>query len=321
MKNIKRYKDFIKEELSADMPPKVPTEIHSEYEAPITKYSAEDTYVFNPSAQKDGDTIRKKTKSKSEMEKMTKYQHWTLDSTHVDTLFEIVKTNPKTKFFADTLDFAVDGDLFLTGNYGLGPDVVDSILESINDINGKDGVITDFQIESSTDAEPIDMEYGDKTGNDALAQRRADAVKDKLIKIGVDPSIISIVTLPEQGPDLYMDGMSRSARAKARVQTKDFRYVKIRIVYIILSDTTLPAEIDTIIKTKKTYYLSKPFSGGGKNPPRLKSHFKKTTIEVPSLELSRDNGRTKCAKWGKKKFLNKFRKRDYFWTNKKLGYE
>ena len=247
MKNIKRYKDFIKEELSADMPPKAPTEIHSEYEAPISKYSAEDTYVFNPSAQKDGDTIRKKTKSKSEMEKMTKYQHWTLDSTHVDTLFEIVKTNPKTKFFADTLDFNVSGDLFLTG---------------------KDGVITDFQIESSTDAEPIDMEYGDKTGNDALAQRRADAVKSELIKIGVDQSIISIETLPEQGPDLYTDGMSRSARAKARIQTKDFRYVKVRIVYIVLADTTLPAEIDTIIKTKKTYYL-RPFSGGGgKKPPR-----------------------------------------------------
>lgn len=268
-----------------------------------------------------GDTLHKVTRSKSEMEMMTKYQHWTLDSTHVDTLFEIVKKNPKVKFFADTLDFGVDGDLFLTGSYGLGPDVVDSILESINEVTAKDGIITDFQIESSTDAEPIDMEYGDKTGNDALAQRRADAVKDRLIKIGVDPSIISIVTLPEQGPRLYDSELTTKQRINARIQTKDFRYVKIRIVYIVMGDTTLPAEIDTIIKTKKTYYLSKPFSGGGQKPPKLKSHFKKTTIEVPSLELSRDNGRTKCARWGKKKFLDKFRKRDDFWTNKKLGYE
>jgi hypothetical protein len=80
-------------------------------------------------------------------------------------------------------------------------------------------------------------------------------------------------------------------------------------------------DLSKFVNDLKTYYLSKPFSGGGKNPPRLKSHFKKTTIKVPALELSRDNGRTKCARWGKKKFLNKFRKRDYFWTNKKLGYE
>ena len=312
MKNIKKYNEFLEGQTNEG----VKDWVAGAGLLASTLLSGNATAGTEP-----GDTIHKTTRSKSEMEKMTKYQHWTLDSTHVDTLFEIVKTDPKVKFFADTLDFAVDGDLFLTGNYGLGPDVVDSILESINEITDKDGIITDFQIESSTDAEPIDMEYGDKTGNDALAQRRADAVKDRLIKVGVDSSIISIVTLPEQGPDLYMDGMSRSARAKARIQTKDFRYVKVRIVYIVLADTTLPAEIDTIIKTKKNYYLSKPFSGGGKNPPRLKSHFKKTTIEVPSLELSRDNGRTKCAIWGKKKFLNKFRKRDYFWTNKKLGYE
>lgn len=312
MKNIKKYNEFVEDQTNEG----VKDWVAGAGLLASTLLSGNATAGTEP-----GDTIHKTTRSKSEMEKMTKYQHWTLDSTHVDTLFEIVKTDPKVKFFADTLDFGVDGDLFLTGSYGLGPDVVDSILESINEITSKDGVITDFQIESSTDAEPIDMEYGDKTGNDALAQRRADAVKSELIKIGVDQSIISIETLPEQGPDLYTDGMSRSARAKARIQTKDFRYVKVRIVYIVLADTTLPAEIDTIIKTKKTYYLSKPFSGGGKNPPRLKSHFKKTTIEVPALELSRDNSRTKCARWGKKKFLSRFRKNKNFWTHKKLGYE
>jgi hypothetical protein len=314
MKNIKRYKDFIKEELSADMPPKVPTEIHSKYEAPISKYSAEDTYVFNPSIKKDDDTLHRTTRSKSEMEKMTKYQHWTLDSTHVDTLFEIVRKDPKTEFFADTLDFNVSGDLFLTGKFNLGTDVVDSILESINEINAKDGIITDFQIESSTDAEPIDMEYGGKSGNDALAQKRGDVVKGELIKIGVDPSIISIEPLKEQGPHLYTDDMTEDERDDARIATKDFRYVKVRIIYTIIGDTTLPAEIDTIVKTKKEYYLSKSISGkGGGNPPRLRKHFKKTTIKIPELELSRDNGRTKCARWGKK--------RKGFWTHKKLGYE
>jgi outer membrane protein OmpA-like peptidoglycan-associated protein len=270
-----------------------------------------------------GDTLHKVTKSKSEMEIMTKYQHWTLDSTHVDTLYEVIKKkNGGGKVWVDTLDFDVDGDLFLTGNYTLGPDVIDSIYEAINDITAKDGIITDFQIESSTDAEPIDMEYGGKTGNDALAQRRADGVKDQLIKIGVDPSVISIETLPEQGPHLYSDDMTKEQRVKARIQTKSFRYVKIRIVYIILSSSIpLPDELDTLIKTKKTYYLSKPFSGGGKRPPRLKSHFKKTTISVPDLEVKRDNGRTKCAKWGKKRLRDRLRDKNQFWNNKKLGYE
>jgi hypothetical protein len=264
-----------------------------------------------PAGTEPGDTLHKVTRSKSEMEKMTKYQHWTLDSTHIDTLYEIVKKSGKSKAFADTLDFGVDGDLFLTGNYGLGPDVVDSILQSINEINAKNGIITDFQIESSTDTEPIDMKYKGKSGNDALAQRRADAVKDKLIEIGVDTSIISIETLPEQGPNLYKDVMNKSERSLARMRTKDFRYVKIRIIYVIIGNTTLPVEIDTIIKMKKTYYLSKPFSGGGKKPPRLKSHFKKTTIDVPILEIKRNNGRTKCAVWSK----------GNWWNERSLGYE
>jgi len=256
------------------------------------------------------DTLHKTTKSKSEMEIMTKYQHWTLDSTHVDTLYRKVKEEGKALIYADTLDLGVDGDLFLTGNFNLNSGVSDAILDAISDITAKNGVITDFQIESSTDTEPIDMKYAGKSGNNALAQRRADAVKNELTKIGVDPSIISIETLPEQGPDLYNGEISKEQRINARIQTKDFRYVKIRIVYIIKKDIPpLPAEIDTILK--KTYYLSKPFVGGGQKPPRLKSHFKKTTISVPALKTNRDNGRTKCASWDSKGF----------WTDKKLGYQ
>lgn len=257
-----------------------------------------------------GDTLHKTTKSKSEMDIMTKYQHWTLDSTHVDTLYRKVKEEGKALIYADTLDLGVDGDLFLTGNFNLNSGVSDAILNAISDITAKNGVITDFQIESSTDTEPIDMKYGGKSGNDALAQRRADAVKNELIKIDADPSIISIVTLPEQGPDLYKGEISKEQRVNARIQTKDFRYVKIRIVYIIKKDIPpLPAEIDTILK--KTYYLSKPFVGGGQKPPRLKSHFKKTTISVPALKTNRDNGRTKCSSWDS----------EGFWNDKKLGYQ
>ena len=260
-----------------------------------------------------GDTLHKTTRSKSEMEIMTKYQHWTLDSTHVDTLYRKVKEEGKALIYADTLDLGVDGDLFLTGNFNLNSGVSDAILDAISNITAKDGVISDFQIESSTDTEPIDMKYAGKSGNNALAQRRADAVKNELTKIGVDPSIISIEANKNSpdgsGPDIYKKGMTSEARKNARIQTKDFRYVKIRIVYIIKKDIPpLPAEIDTILK--KTYYLSKPFVGGGK-PPKLRKHFNKTTISVPALKTNRDNGRTKCASWDSKGF----------WNDKKLGYQ
>ena len=254
-----------------------------------------------------GDTLHKVTRSKSEMEKLVKYNHWTLDSTHVDILVDTIKKkDPKTKIFADTLDFDIDEGLFTTGNSTLDGDVFGSILDAINEINGKDGTITDFQIESSTDTEPIKM------GNAALAQKRADAVKDKLVEIGVDPSIISIETLPEQGPRLYDGKLTKAQRDEARLQTREFRYVRVRIIYITTIKVDLPAEIDTIIKNKKTYYLSKPFSGGGKKPPRLKSHFGKTTIDVPIINVKRKNSRTECPQWGGKKG---------FWNDKDLGYQ
>jgi outer membrane protein OmpA-like peptidoglycan-associated protein len=261
-----------------------------------------------------GDTLHKTTKSKSEMEIMTKYQHWTLDSTHVDTLYRKVKEEGKALIHADTLDLGVDGDLFLTGKFELNRNVSQSILDAISDITTKSGIITDFQIISSTDKEPIDMEYEGMTGNEALAHRRADAVNNELIKIGVDPSIISIEANKDNpdgnGPDIYKKDMGDEERKDARLKTKDFRCVKIRIVYIIKKDIPpLPAEIDTILK--KTYYLSKPFVGGGQKPPRLKSHFKKTTISVPALKTNRDNGRTKCSRWDS----------EGFWNDKKLGYQ
>jgi outer membrane protein OmpA-like peptidoglycan-associated protein len=264
------------------------------------------------------DTLYKTTKSKSEMTKMTKYQHWTLDSTHVDTLYQEVKKAGVAIVYADTLDLDVDGDLFASGQFNLNSDVKDAILGAIYDITSKEGIITDFQIESSTDAEPIDMKYAGKSGNAALSQRRADVVKEELIKIGVDSSIISIDASKIEQFDknvgnLYKDygNMTKDQKINARIESKEFRYVKIRIVYVLNKDIPpLPAEIDTILKN--TYYLSKPFVGGGK-PPKLRKHFKKTTIDVPVLEINRRNGTTECARWGKKT--------KGFWTDKKFGYE
>jgi outer membrane protein OmpA-like peptidoglycan-associated protein len=254
-----------------------------------------------------GDTLHKVTKSKSEMEQLVKYNHWTLDSTKVDTLYQIIKKKaPETKIYSDTITFGVDGELFLTGKFELNSTVISGIMDDINSIGEKGGTITDFQIESSTDKEPIKM------GNDVLAQKRADVIKNELIKNGVDPSLISIQTLPEQGPDLYKSGMNSDERVEARKKTSEFRYVKVRIVYILNGDVDLPAEYDTIMNSKKTYYLSKPVTVGTIKPRRLKNHFKKTTVSLPIKNTKRSNGRTDCPDWGGKKG---------WWNSKKLGYE
>lgn len=293
MRKIKRYKEFINEEITADLPPKAPTEIHIDYEKPVDKYSSEDTYVFNPS-----DTIRKTTKSKSEMEKMVKYQHWTLDSTSVDTLLQqIIVQRPDTVITEHSFKFDVDGDLFLTGKFQLSQQVIDGINSAVDSIKSEGGIITDFQIESSTDKEPIEMKYDDKEGNDALAQKRADAVKDELIKIGVDESIISITTKPEQGPDIYSKEMNKEERDSARLETSDYRYVTISIIYLEKEVVFYPGIEKTVPKIKHVYHLSKVQQNLGtiKMKP-IKQKKTKSNVK----KVKRSGNKTKCEDFGNK---------------------
>lgn len=275
----------------ADLPPKAPTEIHAPYQAPADKYSAEDTYTFDP-----GDTLHKVTKSKSEMLKMTKYQHWTLDSTQVNTIYDtIIKQNPDTVVTQHTFKFNVDGDNFQTAKYQLSADQISDINSAIDSIKSEGGIITDFQIESSTDKEPIQMEYNGKTGNEALAQRRADAVSNELTEMGIDQSIITKTIKPEQGPDVYSTTMSKEERDSARTETKDYRYVTINIIYISNSTEILPQVIQIIPKEKHIYFLSKPTDTN--KPLRFKNPHKKKTTSIKNTKREKNNdgnNSTKC---------------------------
>lgn len=303
MIKIKSYKEFINEEISYTPPPPTPaTEINIPYEKPSDKYSKEDTYVFQTGPE---DTIHKTTRSKSEMEKMTKYQHWSLDSVQVDTVVQIIKKQaPSKDINVVTTRFKTDGNQFITAQYQISDESKSELQDSLSSILNRGGMITDVQIESSTDKEPIKM------NNEVLAQKRADAVKSVLIENGIDQSIISIETKPEQGPDIYSTTMTESERGEARVQTSDFRYVDVSIIYLTNDIVNTPEVIDTLVKYKKIYYLSKIVD----DTPGIKfktKYFPKKQTKFKAEKAQRKDGKTKCETFGNKGW----------WNNPKLGYE
>ena len=251
------------------------------------------------------DTIRRTIKSGSEKSRKSQAdlmvrQGWTLDSTSVDTLWtHVVKQKPDTIVTENNFKFDVDGDQFLTGKFRLKPEVVEGINDAIDEIASKDGIITDFIIESSTDTEPIAMEYGGKTGNGALAQRRADAVAEELALLGVDTSIIAIDTKSDQGPDVYSMDMTKGQRAEARIQTAAYRYVTVSIIYLTKEVRTLPGISEDIPKLKTAYYLSKTVKSHT-IPNKKKFHFKNKKTHVKIKKTRRESRVTRCEDFGNK---------------------
>lgn len=306
MKNIKRYKDFIKEEISADMPPKAPTEIHAEYEAPSNKYSTEDTYVFNPSIKKgDDDTLHRTTRSKSEMEMMTKYQHWTLDSTHVDTKWDtIVKKAGDT--LVKVLEMKLSDDqYFSSGSFNVDMSIKNKIDSLLREVNNNNYLITDIGIESSTDKQPVGPKVkknlenngyiGDNTG---LAEARAESISNYLIQSGVHDSLIQINALPEQD----FGGADENGREQAT------RYVTVRISVLSFKKEDLPVIIEIIPTVKKTYYLSKPVEDDGNS-------YKFKGFKVKNLGHIKSNDRKKVKKCVLPGSKVKFNKRTGLYSN------
>lgn len=200
---------------------------------------------------------------------------WKLDSVKSDTIHKIIQIQkPDTKINITELSFDIDGDQFLTGKYELSPEVKSGILSEIDKISEKGGIITNYAIESSTDKEPIKM------GNDVLAQKRAEAVSNELVNLGIDKSLITIKTLPEQGPDIYTKTMTDKERVDARVETKDFRYVKIHILYYEKDIKAIPEINQEFDKVKNTYYFSKEtISKPPHTPPFKGNKTTKTTTK------------------------------------------
>ena len=140
------------------------------------------------------------------------------------------------------------------------------------------------------------MEYNGKKANEALAQRRADAVSNELTEMGIDQSIITQTIKPEQGPDVYLTTMSKEERDSARIETKDYRYVTINIIYISSNKEILPQITQIIPKEKHIYFLSKPTDTNNK-VYRFKNTHKKRSTSIKNTKRAKNNNgnnSTKC---------------------------
>ena len=280
--------------MAAEAPIDSNTSIETSYQAPQEKEG--NTFHFGKDKPKSHTTVKTGTEAarKKQADRLVN-QGWTLDSTSVDTLWrEILVQKPDTIVTKHDFKFDVEGDMFLTGKFTLNQSVVNGINDAVEQIQSEGGVVTDFQIESSTDKEPINMEYEGMTGNEALAHRRADAVEDELIRIGVDDSIISIVTKPDQGPDVYTKNMNKDERAAARIETAASRYVTIAIIYITKDVVYTPEIIEKIPKIKTIYYLSKDVEI---TKPPHRSHFKNKKTHTKIKHTKRENRATRCPNW------------------------
>ena len=243
---------------------------------------------------------------------------WKLTKFESDTIHDtIYHQAADTLVHVDTLVFGIDSDLFLTGKFELNPNVRSAILNEITNITEKDGTITNYVVESSTDREPIRMTNG------VLAQKRADAVKDLLVEIGVDNDLVDVKTKSDQGPDVYSKTMTEVERNNARLQTQEFRYVLVNIMYYTEDVKIMPEIKEIVNKIKSSYSFEKETIS---SPPNLKDFPK---AKKTNTFKNTGNGRSnvgKCETFDNRSWLKKvlqypkkiFGKKP-FWLQKDLG--
>lgn len=263
MKNIKRYNEFQTNE-----------EVKLKDVVAGAALTASTLFPGKAAASAEpGDTLHKVVKSKSEMEKMVKYNHWTLDSTTIDTKWDtITKSFGGTKVLVLEMKIS-DHQYFKSGSFLLDQNIKIKIDSLLNEVKNNNYQITDIGIESSTDKQPVgptvkkrlELE-GYKGDNSGLAEARAETISKYLDKSGVDTSLISINALPEQD----LGGSDESGRESGA------RYVTVRIAVLSFEKEDLQVVTEIIPKIKKTYYLSKPIEDDGKTyHPSIFKNIKK----------------------------------------------
>jgi outer membrane protein OmpA-like peptidoglycan-associated protein len=234
----------------------------------------DDGKTFHWGKENDKDTLTMNTRSKNVMLQKTKYEHWTLDSTTVDTKWDtIVKSAGGTRILV--LDAKLSDDqYFKSGSFTLDQSIKSKIDSLLNEVKANKYQITDIGIESSTDGQAVgptvkkNLESnGYKGDNSGLAEARAETISNYLDVSGVDDSLISINSLPEQN----LGGADKNGREQAA------RYVTVRIAVLSFKKEDLPVITEIVPSIKKTYYLSKVVddSGSTYNPSRGKGIRKK----------------------------------------------
>lgn len=148
-----------------------------------------------------------------------------------------------TIFTKDTMEIEYDADaLFKTGEFNLTTESISNITKTIQAIS-IEYTITKLTIVSSTDKEPIKM------GNEKLALLRAESVRN-IIEGSVDSSVVNILPLPDQGPDVFKPAMTPQERIDARKITASSRFVKIIVeaekeIVVETTSTTIPKIVNS----------------------------------------------------------------------------
>jgi outer membrane protein OmpA-like peptidoglycan-associated protein len=183
----------------------------------------------------------------------------------------------------DTIPYGWSSDnFFKTGTFNLSSDATDSLSIIINDITNNGGKVIGVNIESSTDTEPIKM------GNDVLAEKRANSVKEHLMSIGLSNVNYNIETKPDNGPDLYSGQLSTKERKEARIKTSPYRYVKIELVAVFEIEAE-PDETAPQVIERHEYELVKVLSHSS-TPMRMRYRTGKTKTRCNKVKVNTPKG-------------------------------
>ena len=113
-------------------------------------------------------------------------------------------------------------------------------------------------------------------------------------KLGIKPNTMTAGKLKDAGNS--WKSMSKEERDSARIETKDYRYVTINIIYISSNKEILPQITQIIPKEKHIYFLSKPTDTNNK-VYRFKNTHKKRSTSIKNTKRAKNNNgnnSTKC---------------------------
>ena len=241
-----------------------------------------------------------KAKDDKSMERLVK-RGWTLDSTQVDTLMQTVIINhPDTIIIQDEISLEDNVQGFDSGKFILSDRIAGSINNYLKSIEDQGGILTDVNIESSTDKQrlrPNGIAWnnlkasGYSTDNAGLAKARAESISKYLISdFSISDSIIDISVKPEQGK---------------QVVDSNFRYVRVNFTYLVISYDILGSEEAKEPNISTTYYLSKERTKqhqSGKHHShthkhKLKSKLKDLVLSATPKNACSSNSYARMMKW------------------------
>ena len=188
-----------------------------------------------------------KTQSETTLKSLLK-QGWSLDSTSTKKVFDgVIEEKPDTQVIVTRLSLD-KSQFFKSGSYELTPEMKSDLDSTLNEIIESGGIIIRVDVESSTDKQLVGKNLKDKLeesgfspDNKGLSKARSNSVQLELEDLGLDITLIKIITLAEQGDE----EVSQSAR-----------YVNVDFYYLQSSTVVMP-KTEEPPKYQKTYHLSK----------------------------------------------------------------